>query len=38
MMGGRLTLSIADAASVRRFALSIADVAAGVGRLVFVIA
>ena len=32
--GGRFALSIDDAAGVRRFALSIADVAAGVGRLV----
>ena len=36
--GGRFALSIADAAGVRRFALSIADVAAGVGRFVLSIA
>ena len=35
--GGRSALSIADTAGVRRFALSIADIAAGAGRLVFVI-
>ena len=36
--GGRFALSIADAAGVRWFALSIADVAAGAGRFALSIA